>query len=57
MGAMESVGFRVKALICDGASWNLSLVKKLCGVDGQFGQDKFESPDSEDYYRVLRTFL
>ena len=39
MGAMESIGFRIKALICDGASWNLSMVKKLCGVDGRFGQD------------------
>ena len=56
MGAMESVGFGVKALICDGASWNLSLVKKLCGVDGQFSQDESESPDSEDYYRVPCSF-
>ena len=47
---MESVGFRVNALICDGASWNLSLVKKLCGVNGQFCQEESESPDSEDYY-------
>ena len=52
MGAMESVGFRVKALVCDGASWNLSLVKKLCGFDGQFGHDDSESLDSEDCYRV-----
>ena len=27
---LESVGFKVKALICDGASWNLAMVKKLC---------------------------
>lgn len=56
MGAMESIGFRVKGLICDGASWNLSLVKKLCGVDGQFGRDDSESPDSEEYYRVPCSF-
>ena len=56
MGAMESVGFRVKALVCDDASWNLSLVKKLCGFDGQFGHDDSESPDSEDCYRVPCSF-
>ena len=57
MGAMESVGFKIKALIiCDGASWNLSLVKKLCGIDGQFIQDDSESPDSEDCYRVPCSF-
>ena len=54
MGAMESVEFRVKALVC--ASWNLSLVKKLCGFDGQFGHDDSESPDSEDCYRVPCSF-
>ena len=56
MGAMESVGFRIKALICDGASWNLSLVKKLCGVEGQFRLDESESPDSEGHYRVPCSF-
>lgn len=56
MGAMESVGLKIKALICDGASWNLSLVKKLCGIDGQFGQDDSESSDSEDCYRVPCSF-
>lgn len=56
MEAMESVGFRVKALICDGASWNLSLVKMLCGVEGQFGRDSSESPDSEECYRVPCSF-
>ena len=54
MGAMESVGFRVKALMCDGASWNLSLVKKLRGFDGQFGHDDSESPDSEDCYSSFK---
>ena len=56
MGAMESVGFRVKALVCDGASWNISLVKKLCGFDGQFGHDDSESSNSEDCYRVPCSF-
>ena len=53
---MESIGFRVKGLICDGASLNLSLVKKLGGVDGQFGRDDSESPDSDEYYRVPCSF-
>ena len=56
MGVTESVGFRIKALICDGASWNLSLVKKLCGVEGQFRVDEPESPDSEGHYRVPCSF-
>lgn len=30
MQSLESVGFKVKALICDGANWNLSMIKKLC---------------------------
>ncbi len=32
MQALESVGFKVKGLVCDGASWNLSLIKKLCST-------------------------
>ena len=56
MGAMESVGFKIKALVCDGASWNLSLVKQLSGTSGQFGQNDAESPDSEDCYKVSCSF-
>ena len=56
MGAMESVGFKIKAIVCDGASWNLSLVKQLSGTTGQFGQNDAESPDSEDCYKVHCSF-
>ena len=52
MGAMESVGLKIKAIVCDGASWNLSLVKQLSGSSGQFGQNDAESPDSEYCYKV-----
>ena len=56
MGAMESVGFKIKAIVCDGASWNLSLVKQLSGTTGQFGQNDAESPDNEDCYKVNCSF-
>ena len=32
----EIYGFEVLALVCDGASCNLSLLKQLCGVTGQY---------------------
>ena len=41
--AFEIYGFHVSALVCDGASCNLALLKQLCGVRGMYG-----TPDSED---------
>lgn len=40
--AFEIYGFHVSALVCDGASCNLALLKQLCGVRGMYG-----TPDSE----------
>ena len=37
MFVFEVYGFEVSALVCDGASCNLSLLKHLCGVTGQYG--------------------
>ena len=37
MFAFETYGFSVGALVCDGASCNLSLLKRLCGTAGKFG--------------------
>lgn len=39
MYLMASYNFNVRALIGDGASWNLSLFKNLCGHKGKFGSD------------------
>ena len=50
MQSMESVGFKVRALVCDGASWNLSMVKRLCAesipkpADEDVGSDVEEEP-------------
>ena len=37
--SLECVGFHVTGLVCDGASTNLTLLKKLCGTQDQFGHD------------------
>ena len=37
--ALECVGFNVIGLVCDGASSNLTVLKKLCGIEGQFDLD------------------
>ena len=37
MFVFETYGFEVVALICDGASCNLSLLKQLCGTTGKYG--------------------
>lgn len=39
MFVFEVYGFRILGLVCDGASINLSLLKRLCGVRGQYGTD------------------
>ena len=53
MQAMESVGFQVHAFICDGTSWNLTMLKHLCGCDGKFGFGEMTDPDR---YDVLCSF-
>ena len=45
MQSLESVGFQVRALICDGASWNLTMLKQLCGVSGKFGCSELTDPE------------
>ena len=50
---MESTGFQVHACICDGASWNLTMLKHLCGCDGKFGFGEMTDPDR---YDVLCSF-
>ena len=37
--ALECVGFNVIGLVCDGASSNLTVLKKLYGAEGQFDLD------------------
>ncbi len=37
MYAFSAYGFAVLGLVCDGASCNLSFLKRLCGVSGQYG--------------------
>lgn len=54
MAALESTGFQVRALICDGASWNLSMLKHLCGVSGKFGCGKIG--ESNECYDVTCSF-
>lgn len=39
MCSLESVGFNIVCLVCDGASANLTVLKNLCGIKGQFGND------------------
>ena len=36
MYVFEIYGFHVSALVCDGASCNLALLKQLCGVTGMY---------------------
>ena len=43
MRSLEAVGFQIVCLICDGASSNLTLLKNLCGVRGQFGYNLSDS--------------
>ena len=40
--AFEIYGFHVSALVCDGASCNLTLLKQLCGVRGMYGTTDIE---------------
>ena len=44
----HSFGFRVSALILDGASSNLSMIKLLMGVKGVFGHDNHQ----DDCHRI-----
>ena len=53
MQAMESTGFQIHALICDGASWNLTMLKHLCGAVGKFGCGEMTDPER---YGVLCSF-
>lgn len=39
----EIYGFHVSALVCDGASCNLALLKQLCGV-----RETYRTPGNED---------
>ena len=39
MYVFETYGFHVFGLVCDGASCNLSLLKRLCGKSGRYGSD------------------
>ena len=48
MQAMESTGFQIHALICDGASWNLTMLKHLCGAGGKFGSGEMTDPERYD---------
>ena len=36
----ETYRFQIYSLVCDGASCNLSLLKRLCNVSGQYGTNK-----------------
>lgn len=36
MQVFEAYGFRISAIVCDGASCNLSLLKSLCEASGMF---------------------
>lgn len=47
MQSLESVGFKIKALVCDGASWNLAMVKKLCEIPQSMQEDSEEDSDSD----------
>ena len=51
MQSMESVGFKVCGLICDGASWNLSMLKKLCSTSSS--DACFDNPFSGDKCWVI----
>ena len=53
MQAMESTGFKIHALICDGASWNVTMLKHLCGAVGKFGCGEMTDPER---YGVLCSF-
>ena len=46
MQVLESVGFKVRGLVCDGASWNLALVKKLCSTSSS--EACFANPFTDD---------
>ena len=48
----EAYNFEVLALVCDGASYNLSLLKQLCGVTGQYGS-KLTPENSTSYVESL----
>lgn len=50
----ETYKFRTIAIVGDGASWNHSLFKKLCGYTGKFGVDAV--PDGE-YFEVPASFI
>lgn len=39
MYVFETYGFHVFSIVCDGASCNLSLLKRLCGKSGRYGSD------------------
>ena len=56
MQSLESVGFKVKALICGGASWNLSMVKRLCDRSVQESID-MGSEDVEEAEAPARSFF
>ena len=51
MQALESVGFKVRGLVCDGASWNLSMVKKLVGSSSS--EAYFINPFSDEKCWVI----
>ena len=58
MLAFSQFGFRVRALLCDGASSNLSLFKVLCGYTNSESIDivkpSFKSPfDGKDVHLIV----
>ncbi len=57
MQCLESVGFRVKGLICDGASWNLSMLKRLCKQSTSTDKEDEGATDKEDEGEVRSQFF
>ncbi len=53
----HAFGFDVSVVVCDGASYNLTLLKKLCGnCTGPFGVGKWNC-DPEDEFSVPVSFV
>ena len=54
MQPIESIGSKVCALVCDGASWNLAVSKKRCEIsDETFVHPCFTNPFSDEKCWVI----
>lgn len=61
MFVFETYGFSISAIVCDGASCNLALLKRMCGTSGKFSSTSGSTGDVPcsftNPYSGLTTYL